>query len=288
MSRLISNPRQTCLPLVLAAVIALAAPVAAAQQVDLGAAAQYSGFFFGNLSKVPDVEGRLAVGGNLSLGGFSIGARVPINSVQPSLVVGGDLTSISGGAIHAGIGHNGYGVYSGAKAPGIPAHLDFRRQTPGPVDFEAERTYLTILSQQLRDAAPTGSVAKLYSSITLTGSNQDIEVFNLKPEHVVGGLDLHLENVKPDAHVIINVAADAQRKVKIGITMAALESRHGRVLFNLPDADVLNFTGVWVWASVLAPYACVKDSNGHLEGTIIAASWDATMKIGYGPFEASK
>ncbi len=276
------------LALGLAAWISWLPATTSAQQVDLGIAAQYSGFFFGNVSKIPDVEGRLALGRNLSISGFSIGGRVPIGSVQPSLVVGGDLSAIGGGAIYAGIGHDSYGVYSGNKAPTVPTYLDFRKQTPSPVDFEAERTYLTMLSQQLRDTPPTGTVSLLYSAVTLTGSNQDIEVFNLGPELVRGGLDLYLANVKPDSHVIINVASDAQRKVKIGITMASLENRLHKVLFNLPDADVVNFTGVLVLGSVLAPLACVKDAYGHLEGTIISASWDATMEIGYGPFQPSK
>jgi choice-of-anchor A domain-containing protein len=261
---------------------------ASAQQIDLGTAAQYSGFFFGNVSKVPDVEGRLGLGGNLSISGFSIGARVPAGSTQPSLVVGGDLAAIGGGAIYAGANHNGYAVYSGNRGAGTPTYIDFRKQTPGPVDFEAERTYLSMLSQQLRDTPATGTVSKLYSAVTLTGSLQDIEIFNLTSDLVRSGLDLYLANVRTDAHVIINVTADAQSKLKIGITMASLETRHNHVLFNLHDADVVNFTGVWVWGSVLAPFACIKESSGHLEGTIIAAGWDSNMEIGYGPFEASK
>lgn len=260
---------------------------ASAQQVDLGVAAQYSGFFFGNVSKLPDIEGRLAVGGNLSISGFSIGGRVPAGSTLPSLVVGGDLTSVGGGGIYNGYGAQGYAVYSGNRAAGVPTYIDFRKQTPSPVDFDAERTYLTVLSQQLRDTPATGTVSQLYSAVTLTGSNQDIEVFNLTPAQVKSGLDLYLANVKPGATLVLNVASDDQRKVKIGITMASLQNRNQKVLFNVHDADVVNFTGVLVLANILAPYACVRDSSGHLEGTIVAASWDSSMEIGFGPLEPS-
>ncbi|MEN9867230.1 MAG: hypothetical protein RL748_2820 [Pseudomonadota bacterium] len=259
-----------------------------AQQIDLGVAANYAGFFFGNVKNIPDIEGRLAVGGNLSISGFSIGGRVPPGSGQPSLVVGGDLTSIGGGGIYDGYGAPGYAVYSGNRAPSTPTYIDFRKQTPSVIDFEAERTYLTVLSQQLRDMPATGTVTKLWSGITLTGSNADIEVFNLTADQVKSGLDLLLDNVKPTAHLILNVASDSQRKVKVGITMASLQDRHAKVLFNLHDADVVNFTGVLVLGSVLAPYACVRDSSGHLEGTIIAASWDSNMEIGFGPLSASE
>lgn len=259
-----------------------------AQQVDLGVAADFSGFFFGNVSKIPDIEGRLAVGGNLNISGFSIGGRVPSGSGKPSLVVGGDLTSVGGGGIYDGYGSTGYAVYSGNRGANVPTYIDFRKQTTSEIDFDAERTYLTILSQQLRDMPATGTVSKLYSGITLTGSNADIEVFNLSADQVKSGLDLLLVNVKPTAHLILNVSADNQRKVKIGITMASLQDRHAKVLFNLHDADVVNFTGVLVLGSVLAPYGCVRDSSGHLEGTIVAASWDSSMEIGYGPLSASE
>jgi choice-of-anchor A domain-containing protein len=268
--------------------LSLLPTAAAAQQIDLGVAADYSGFFFGNVSKLPDIEGRLAVGGNLSITAFSIGGRVPPGSGQPSLVVGGDLTAIGGGGIYDGYGNEGYAVYSGSRAPTVPTYIDFRKQTPNVIDFDAERTYLTVFSQQLRDMPATGTVTKLFSGITLTGTNADIEVFNLTADQVKGGLDLLLDNVKPSAHLVINVAADSQLKVKIGITMASLQDRHTKVLFNLHDADVVNFTGVLVLGSVLAPYACVRDSSGHLEGTIVAASWDSSMEIGYGPLTVSE
>lgn len=285
------NRKQGKLARVAAWAMALAGllPLSAqAQQVDLGVAAQYSGFFFGNVSKIPDIEGRLAVGGNLSISGFSIGGRVPHGSGLPSLVVAGDLTSIGGGGIYDNYSYPGYAVYSGKRGANVPTYIDFRQQAVSPIDFEAERIYLTMLSQQLRDMPATGTVSQLYSTVTLTGSNQDIEVFNLSASQVKSGLDLVLANVKPTAHLILNVSSDEQRRVKIGISMPQFQDRLQKVLFNLPDADVVNFTGVLVLGSVLAPYACVRDSSGHLEGTIVAASWESSMEIGYGPLTPSE
>lgn len=68
--------------------------------INLGVAENYSGFFFGDVSAAADVEGRLALGGNLS-NGFDIGYRNPANSLLPSLVVGGDI-NISHGTIYNG------------------------------------------------------------------------------------------------------------------------------------------------------------------------------------------
>ena len=260
--------------------------LAQAQQIDLGVAAQYSGFFFGNVSKLPDVEGRLAVGGDLSLGGASIGGRVPAGSTQPSLVVAGNIKAFSGGSIWSNGQTNSWGVYQGDKAAAVPSYLDLRNVVASPVDFAAERINLSILSQQLRDMPATGKVTQLYAEVTLTGGNRDVEYFNLTAAQVANTLNFALKNVKASAYIILNVAADTQRKVKLGISMNAFEGRGKRVLFNLHDTDVLNMSNVRVVGSVLAPDACVKDSSGHLEGSIIAASWESGMEIGYGPFEA--
>ena len=56
--------------------------------------------------------------------------------------------------------------------------------------------------------------------------------------------------------------------------------RNTRALFNFPDADVLNLVNILVLGNVLAPYACVTNSNGHLKGMIVTASWDSGMKTG--------
>jgi choice-of-anchor A domain-containing protein len=262
-----------------------AAPIAArALDLDLGAASAYSGFFFGNASSLQDVEGRLAVGGDLSIHGTSIGGRLPTTSTQASLIVGGNVAAFDSGSIWAGSQHNSFGVYRGSKAAKVPSYLDLR-QGSLDLDFEAERTYLFSLSDAVANQAPTGRVTVLYSTVTLSGSNDpNLEVFNLTASQVRSGMNFALANIKSSAYLVLNVAADAQRSVQMGISMDVFNGRHSKVLFNLPDARILNFTGVRVYGSVLAPAACVCNSSGHLEGTIVADTWDSGMEIGYTPF----
>lgn len=248
--------------------------------IDLGVAAQYSGFFFGRVSRLPHIEGRLAVAGDINLSGTSIGERAP-PGLQASLVVGGNVVRYTGGFIHAG-SLDSHGVYAGNLV--LASHfLDLRKQA-SPIDFAAEQVYLCGLSEQLRAMAPTGSVSKLWSTVTLKGSGRDLEVFALSAEQVASGLNLQLDGIKPGASLILNVGCNSQRQLLLGIEMAVLKPFHGRVLVHAPDVDVLRMVGIRVEASVLAPFACVKDSSGHLEGSVIAASWDSSMDIGYGPF----
>jgi choice-of-anchor A domain-containing protein len=257
---------------------------ALALDLDLGVATDYSGFFLGNASNMPDVEGRLAVGGDLSIHGTSIGGRVPVGSTQPSLVVGGNVAAFDSGSIWAGSQHASFGLYHGAKASKVPSYLDLRVGDLS-FDFEAERVYLVTLSDGIAGLAATGTVTQLYSTITLTGSNDpNLEVFNLTASQVKSGMSFALKNIQSGAYLVLNVAADIQRNVQLGITMSVFNGRHAKVLFNFPDTRVLNFTGVQVYGSVLAPGACVCNSSGHIEGTVVADTWDSSMEIGYTPF----
>lgn len=255
-----------------------------AQQINLGQAGNYSGFFFKHASNLQDVEGRLAVGGNLFIHSMSIGGKVPVGSQIPSLVVGGSILGFDSGSIWAGSQHNSYGVYRGSKQGSVPAYLDLRKADTLDLDFEAERDSLAYLSAQLRQSASTGTVAVSYNVVKLTGSGKSVEIFALNPDQITSGHDLVIQNVRSDAYVVLNIASDKLRSARFGITMTALKGRHQKVLFNFYDAQVLQMTGVQVWGTILAPYACVCNSNGHVEGSVIADMWDSGMEIGYAPF----
>lgn len=259
-----------------------------AADIDLSVAADYSGFFFHDVSNLQSIEGRLAVGGSLSVHGTGIGRRVPQTSTQPSLVVAGDILAFDSGTVWAGDQHASYGTYLGEKAAGVPSYLDLRKASDLPFDFDAERDYLSYLSWQLKNMEPTGTVTKQISTVTLTGSNQSVEVFNVPDGYLISSFNIVLQNVSSSSHIILNVASDSTRTAKLGISMTVFQGRHQRVLFNYYDTEVLNLTNIQVWGSILAPYACVCNSNGNIEGTIIADKWNSSMAIGYTPFVAAK
>lgn len=251
-----------------------------AQQIDLGTAGQYAAFVFGNVSNITNVDGRMAVGGILNTPGGSVGGSISPNDTRASLVVAGNLAAYAG-SLGSG-NNNAFAVYSSTigSSPKVASYLDFRKVAVNPIDFEAERTYLSILSQQIRTSPATGTVSQLYARVTLTGSNKDVEIFNLTADHVINTHDFDLVNVKPDAYLILNVASNAQRTIKFGITMTEFINRHSKVLFNMYDAELINFGNAGVFGSILAPYACIKNSGGKLEGTVIAASWDSNIAVG--------
>lgn len=270
----------------LLAALCLGATPARAQDVDLGTAAGYAGFILGSASAMSHVEGRLAVARDLDTDQLDVASAQPDEATeQASLVVGGKISAYRRGDIWRSGGRKGYGAYRGDKGDTGGA-LDLRHE-PGNIDFDAEAVWLTMLSADL-SLRPRGVVLPipLFHTVTLIGSFADLEVFQVDAGMLAKDRILLLQNIKPDARIVINVAADAQRQVSLSWNQDVLKNLRTRVLYNLPDAEVLRFEGGRVWGSILAPYACVQGSGGRIDGSVIAGSWNSGAEIGYAPFEA--
>jgi choice-of-anchor A domain-containing protein len=275
-------------------VVCAAQAQADAISFDLGLAKGFSGFFYGNASNVVDVEGRLAVGGNLDTTGFSVGYRTPYGFDGPSLVIGGDV-HIGGGAIYTGPATNidtnssigpitswdkqiGYGVYGGQSTS--PAYLDLHHQS-NVVDFGAAKTQLTALSSSLAQQTANGTVEFKYGGIYLTGDNSaDTQVFNVNASQLS---NLVLQDVKSTANVVINVTGSATgNQVTFGGGQdGQFEALRDRVIYNFTDAKEVQ-VGTFIYGSILANGANIT-GTGHLEGNVVANSISTRLEIGYEP-----
>ena len=280
--------------LALATVLALGSNLAMADTVsfDLGAAKGFSGFFYGNASNVVDVEGRLAVGGNLDTTGFSVGYRTPYGFNGPSMVIGGNV-HIGGGAIYTGPATNidtnrtigpitewekqeGFAVYGGNNTS--PAYLDLRQQS-NVVDFNAARTQLTARSGNLASQSANGTVEFKWGGIYLTGDNHsDTQVFNINSNQLS---NLSLENVKDGAKVLINVTGNYDQVQFSGGQTGQWENLRDRVIFNVTNAREVN-VNTFLWGSILANNSNIT-GFGHLEGNVVANSISTRLEIGYEP-----
>ena len=264
------------------AVAVLGSAPSQALEIDLGNAGGFSAFVFEDLTTLATSAGRVAVGGNLTVTNASIGAGTPTQAATPALVVRGNVT-YPAGALWSGTAA-GHGLYGGTKSANTAASLDLRKATPLPVDFDAERVYLTAMSEQLRDLPATGQVAVSAGTLRLTGTNAQVEVFNVTASQVAASQPVVLADVSPDAHIVVNLTADAARRLSFGIDTVALAGWKGRVLFNAHDAETLVFNGLTFWGSVLATNACICNSTGRLEGSVVARKWTAAMNVTFTPF----
>jgi choice-of-anchor A domain-containing protein len=263
----------------LAAAALLWPVLAPAQEIDLGAARRYAAFILGDVSGLEQVEGRLAVGRNLNAAKLDVGKTVPGGDpASPSLVVGRNIAAYTTGGIWSAGGLKGYGVYAAGLAD-ASAELDLR-QDDTVIDFPAETAWLMMLSSSLGSRSATGKVTELLGTVTLTGTNAQLEVFKLTAAQVLAGKTLALANIKSGAWIVLIVAADAQLQVALGWDSTALQAIKNRVLYTLNDTDVLTLSGATVWGSVLAPYAWVKGLSGRVEGTVVASTWVGPAVIG--------
>jgi choice-of-anchor A domain-containing protein len=259
---------------------------------DLGVAKGFSGFFYGNASNVVDVEGRLAVGGNLDTTGFSVGYRTPFGFNGPSLVIGGNV-NIGGGDIFNGPKTNvdtnatigniteyekqiGFGVFGGVNTS--PAYLDLRSQA-NFIDFAAAKTQLTARSANLAGQTANGTVEFKFSSVFLTGDNtSDTQVFNVNSDQLK---NLVLTNVKEGANVLVNVTGNYSKVEFSGGQTGQFEALRDRVLFNVTNAAEVN-VNTFLFGSILANNSNIT-GFGHLEGNVVAQSISTRLEIGYEP-----
>lgn len=289
---------------------AMAAPV-----IDFGIAQSYSGFFFGNVSGASDVEGRLAVGGNLTAG-FDVGYRNPHGSSAPSLVVQGNV-SMRGPWGNTGTVYNGptYATDTNttigpSTAPWVNqqtalGHIVYggtldaaswqygsATQQAGYLNFAAVKSQLGGLSGQLATATANGTWSTSGSSVKLVGDgSSDLQIFDLGNFGQIGNLSF--ENIKDGAHIVINSSAtQIDFSGWLGGDRADstdFQAQHrDRLVFNLHQAENVRLAG-FLNGSVLAINAAVSGS-GHLEGTLIADSLGpragdgARLELGYEPF----
>jgi choice-of-anchor A domain-containing protein len=263
----------------------LAVPTAQAQQLDLGAAGQYAAFILQDASGLAKVHGRLAVGRDLDASRLELGdALEGSDALTPSLVVRRRVTHFSDGAILNGAGRKGYGVVGVAFAE-AGAEIDLRKETM-PFDFDAEAMWLTMLSARLGALPASGTVQVQGGLMTLRGSNAPLEVFHLTAAQAASNATLQLANVAAGAWVLVNVASDKQRDVRLRLNQDALRPHQPRTLFNFPDAESLRLDGARVWASLLAPAALATGEGGAVEGTVVVSDWKGRAEIGHAPFVA--
>jgi choice-of-anchor A domain-containing protein len=87
---------------------------------------------------------------------------------------------------------------------------------------------------------------------------------------VVAGVD-------PSATLIINVHGTTASMQGGMDSFFAAHNSH--VLFNFIDATTLNFSGIGLEGSILAPNADIHGQSGVIWGQVVGASWTGNMQI---------
>jgi len=254
-----------------AALFALAAPAVASAET----AADFNLFVLGDMTvRSNDTEGRVAVGGNASLDGYSVGAVIPGN--QTNLVVGGSLFATNG-SVNGNVTAGSLVGNTGTAADPSWSHGTITVGAP-TVDFAAEGTRLTALSSYLGAYANTGSViiegdncgnGNNNCRLTFNATAAGLNVFNIDSQYLSDTNTINI-NLSANSTILVNVSGTSLR---LDGGMAVNGGNSSQVLFNLYQATSFTNGNFGMMGSVLAPTATVVGGGGQLNGQLIVQSF---------------
>jgi choice-of-anchor A domain-containing protein len=240
-----------------------------------GVASDYNVFLFGDWNqKGGDSQGKVAVGGNANLQNVGIADRLNnSNGSEDHLVVDGNLT-MNGGQVFGGnavVGGTASGVNFNCSSCSVV--------NDNAIDFTAAKDYYTDLSNNLANLETTGtSNLASWGGLTLTGNNQDINVFEMS-FNGVGQINL---NAPSDSElIVINVTDEivSLPSSSPGWFGSMFYNNNGsdanlwsNVIWNFANATEIDIQNIGWKGSILAPNANLKLKNGNIEGQVIAQS----------------
>lgn len=268
---------QDCNRLGVGALLALAAWLPALQAgpvgLNIAEAEGYNLVTWDNATLLnSSMQGHAAVGGNASFSGYSLGSGAA--AADPStaaLVVGGNLTatngSVSGGSIYTGGTYTGPGYNLNTK-PGSAVNANLGEANL-PFDFASAEAALSDRSLAYAGEAATGSSLFQWSTLTLTGTRTDLNIFDIDSLTLANTSSLVID-VAAGSQVLINVSGT---NVVFGNKGISANVGAANLLFNFHEATNLTISGIGIQGSVLASFAHVNFSSGHLNGQLIAKSY---------------
>ncbi len=255
-----------------AAVLGLVAvSTAFAGSTALGPAADYNVYVLGaHTASNSDIEGRVAVGGAASYTNYAIG-----------LAIGGAGTN---GVFGTSLSFTNGTIY-GAAAYGTSATIANANVTGGasqqsPINFTTTGTQLQSLSTQYGALATNGAAAQVYSSLTFTGTQTGLNVFQIASSAFSGISEIKV-NAPAGATVLINVTGSSVNLPNIGHQFTGVT--RNSVLYNMVNATGLTIQGSFN-GSVLAPRAAVQTNYGDFNGQLVAGSLTGHLQFNQSPF----
>jgi choice-of-anchor A domain-containing protein len=296
---------------------------ALADSINLGQAGKYGAFVKNNYSVTSsDVEGRVAVGGDLNIdGGYDIGTQIIDFGMGdgPSLVVGGNINKTGGGFLNvyqsAFTSPNvGGDIVLGGTLNGGPTTSGTvtENSTDLPVDFANAFSHLENLSQELSQRTDASTVTDNGWNLEFTVDpsvvpEDGVYVFNVTQDIFTTDWYVNTDGMADDATIVFNVSNNSDSVVdfsqaNIYLTTGAnptdssdpLSGYYNKgaanvdtplqVLYNFYGASQLNLNSD-LYGSILAPTADIKANSSVIYGQVIGQSWEGNMQINYNPFE---
>ncbi|MEP2652968.1 MAG: choice-of-anchor A family protein [Paraglaciecola sp.] len=229
-----------------------------------------------------EVEGSAYIGGNINGNTIVFGAALSSETNVDAVTVVGNISpklTIQNGhnAVYGGTSANGFNLNGGGSATNV---------TQSTLASEFNSIYDQVISD-------SNYFAGLETNGSFDGSDQNnklitanetsgLNVININASDLSNGGELDLAQI-PDVPVVVNVigGGDIVITTKIGNKGAGLQgdSLASLVLWNFNTATSISFQGDGWVGSILAPYADVSSSTGHLEGALAAKSYSGNVEL---------
>ena len=258
--------------------------------IGLGPATGYNEFVIGDSSRSnSDVQGRVAVGGNLTLTNMSIASQVPSGN---NLLVGGNLTQTNGtvyGAAQVGgkatLTNTGGGVtYHVDNKAGSSSNNGASIVSPSglsPTFFSDAAAALKSESAYLGSLASTANVISQWGQSFFNAGSSTFAVFHITASQLANSGQLNFVSNAANTTFVIDVDKDGTTfSIPNTGTMfsGTNPSNIGHVLYNFYNTptgnNTINISSVN--GSILAPDAHVNFNYGGFNGQLIAGSLSGT------------
>jgi choice-of-anchor A domain-containing protein len=250
----------------------LAATAAHAGPISLGLDSGLNLLAFGNMNvSSSDVEGRVAVGGNASLGSYSINTKTGSNALYngTGLTVGGNL-SFSSGSVWGGA------IVGGSYTPSQSGNVIGGVQGGQGFAFASEQQRLSTLSSTLDALTNTGNAVDQWGTLHFDATGQSLAVFDIQAADAAR--NLQIDGLASGAQILINIHGTSVDFGNHGYT----GFNKGQVLFNLPEATNVILNG-GINASLLALNASVGQGWGQINGQVVVKNWNSSVQVNDAP-----
>ena len=234
----------------------------------------------------------VTVGNNSIAGGIVANGNVSGSSYQVGSGAYGNYSVIASGNFSYSNGQLAGGYYAGSTNIAANTNLAHTPASAAPaMSFAATSNNVAKTSSAIAALSATGKAQvfdKVYSpnQVTLTsgaGGAKSVEVFNMTSSAFasINNLQSTLDSSVTKT-LIFNLTGNANWG---NMSMNALNGYN--VLFNFVDATSVNFSGIEVLGSVLAPNAVIGGGGGKILGTVVAGGWNADLTLNNKAFVAT-
>jgi choice-of-anchor A domain-containing protein len=230
-------------------------------------------FALGSLSGISDTEGPVGAAAATSFNSFHVNSKQkePIALLAGGPVIIGQGT-LAGSVLYASNYSDTQVTYVGAARPTTPT-------IPFAVNFADATTKLIAMSQAIKNYTAIPA-AKQNSTITMTGSDPEMNVFTISASQLINTYT-YVFNVPTGSSVYVNVAGTNPTIANAGFSGNLVGAQ---ILWNFPDATNLTMSGISLPGSILAPKATSQLNGGTVTGTVVVGSASVSMELYAIPF----